>query len=55
MKRNNFGPIGVFLVILALLLNNLEVIDVYLNGIINAIAFIFLSISLYDRITGKKK
>ena len=54
MKRNNFGAIGVFLVILALLLNNLEVIDVYLNGIINAIAFIFLSISLYDRITGKK-
>ena len=54
MKRNNFGPIGVFLVILALLLNNLEVIDVYLNGIINSIAFIFLSISLYDRITGKK-
>ena len=54
MKRNNFGAIGVFLVILALLLNNLEVIDVYLNGIINSIAFIFLSISLYDRITGKK-
>jgi|TARA_B100001063_G_scaffold29594_1_gene22628 hypothetical protein len=54
MKRNNFGKIGVLLVILALGLNYLEVIDVILNGIINAIAFVFLSISLYDRITGKK-
>ena len=54
MKRNNFGKIGVLLVILALGLNYLEVIDAILNGIINAIAFVFLSISLYDRITGKK-
>ena len=54
MKRNNFGKIGVLLVILALGLNYLEVIDVILNGIINVIAFVFLSISLYDRITGKK-
>ena len=33
---------------------NFELIDIYVNGIINAIAFILLSISLFDRFTGRK-
>ena len=54
MKRNNFGTIGIIIALSAYGLHYFEVIDIYLNGIINAIAFVLLSISLYDRITGKK-
>tara|TARA_B100001142_G_scaffold327261_1_gene384459 strand:+ start:112 stop:279 length:168 start_codon:yes stop_codon:yes gene_type:complete len=55
MKRKNFGEIGIVIaVITAVLFNYFELIDIYINGIINAIAFILLSISLYDRFTGRK-
>ena len=54
MKRNNFGTIGIIIVLSTYGLHYFEVIDIYVNGIINAIAFVLLSISLYDRITGKK-
>ena len=49
MKRNNFGKIGIIIALSAYGLHYFEVIDIYLNGIINAIAFVLLSISLYDR------
>ena len=55
MKRKNFGEIGIAIaVITAILFNYFELIDIYVNGIINAIAFILLSISLFDRHTGRK-
>ena len=55
MKRKNFGETGIVIaVITAILFNYFELIDIYVNGIINAIAFIFLSISLFDRFTGRK-
>ena len=55
MKRKKFGEIGIVIaVITAILFNYFELIDIYVNGIINAIAFILLSISLFDRFTGRK-
>jgi hypothetical protein len=54
MKRNNFGKIGVILAASITLLHYFEIIDVYVNGIIGAIAFVLLSISLFDRIAGNK-
>ena len=41
-------------VITAVLFNYFELIDIYVNGIINAIAFILLSISIFDSFTGRK-
>jgi hypothetical protein len=54
MKRNNFGKIGVIIAASITLLHYFEIIDVYVNGIIGAIAFVLLSISLFDRIAGNK-
>ncbi|MFL2606649.1 MAG: hypothetical protein ACJ0OX_02325 [Candidatus Marisimplicoccus sp.] len=55
MKRNNFGKIGIIIALLTTVLYYyFEIIDIYVNGIISAIALVFLLISLYDRFTGKK-
>ncbi len=55
MKRNNFGKIGIIIALLTTVLYYyFEIIDIYANGIISAIALVFLLISLYDRFTGKK-
>jgi len=55
MKRKKFGKIGIVIVVItAVLFNYFELIDIYVNGIINAIALILLSISLFDRFTGRK-
>jgi len=55
MKRNNFDKIGIIIALLTTVLYYyFEIIDIYVNGIISAIALVFLLISLYDRFTGKK-
>ena len=54
MKRNNFGQIGIIIAVSTLMLHYFEIIDINVNGIISAVALVFLSISLYDRFTGKK-
>jgi hypothetical protein len=55
MKRNNFGKTGIIIALLTTVLYYyFEIIDIYVNGIISAIALVFLLISLYDRFTGKK-
>ena len=55
MKRNNFGKIGIIIALLTTVLYYyFEIIDIYVNGIISAIALVFLLISLYNRFTGKK-
>ena len=55
MKRNNFGKIGIIIAVSTTVLHYyFEIIDIYINGIISAIALVFLLISLYDRFTGKK-
>ena len=55
MKRNNFGKIGIIIAVSTTVLHYyFEIIDIYVNGIISAIALVFLLISLYDRSTGKK-
>jgi len=50
MKRKNFGKIGVIIAFFKTGLHYFEIIDVYVNGIIGAIAFVLLSISFFDRI-----
>ena len=55
MKRNNFGKIGIIIAVSTTVLHYyFEIIDIYVNGIISAIALVFLLISLYDRFTGRK-
>tara|TARA_B100001063_G_scaffold130207_1_gene121676 strand:+ start:271 stop:435 length:165 start_codon:yes stop_codon:yes gene_type:complete len=54
MKRNNFGQIGIIIAVSTTVLHYFEIIDIYVNGIISAIALVFLLISLYDRFTGRK-
>ena len=54
MKRNNFGQIGIIIAVSTAVLHYFEIIDIYVNGIISAIALVFLLISLYDRFTGRK-
>ena len=55
MKRNNFGKIGIIIAVSTTVLHYyFEIIDIYVNGIINAIAFILLSISIFDSFTGRK-
>jgi hypothetical protein len=50
MKRKNFGKIGVIIAFSTTGLHYFEIIDVNVNGIMCAIAFVFLSISFFDRI-----
>ena len=54
MKRNNFGQIGIIIAVSTTVLHYFEIIDIYVNGIISAIALVFLLISLYDRFNGRK-
>ena len=54
MKRNNFGQIGIIIAVSTAVLHYFEIIDINVNGIISVVALVFLSISLYDRFTGKK-
>ena len=54
MKRKNFGKIGVIIAFFTTGLHYFEIIDVYVNGIIGAIAFVLLSISFFESILSKR-